>query len=539
MAVVQLSFFCAISADAQTRKTTTTKTTKKATTPAKTTTKKSTTTKKTTAKKPVVLSESKKLQNEQANTKRLRAQSQQQEKNINRSIKSNLDSVMLLSNEIITQQEFVDSLNRSIKNVTGRIDILNKEVSKLKKDLQDKKDKFAKSMRYQQKNRNAQDELMFIFSAEHFSQMIRRFRYAREYSSYQVVQGKLIRNQQRKMQVKQNDLLNLKMQLFLDKIKVKERQEKLAEMKARCQEKVEYLNKNLARVQKQIQAYKDKEAELDKQIEEAIQKEIEAARKAEAERKAREEAARKAAEAERREKERQLAEAKAAKARAEAAKKAAAEKIAAAQKAKEEATNKDEKKDAKKEISTLKSEIKAAEKEMKKADEDIRKADDAVRIATQTENIKKAEIDKWVSNDSSTKLSSSFTANKGRLPMPITGSYVIARHYGTYSVQGLKAVTLDNKGIDIKGQEGAMARAVFDGEVSNVFQYGSSYIIMLRHGSYISVYSGLSSVAVSKGQKVTTRQSLGKVGRNSDGQIILHFQLRKESARLNPEQWVQ
>lgn len=539
MAVVQLSFFCAISADAQTRKTTTTKTTKKATTPAKTTTKKSATTKKTTAKKPVVLSESKKLQNEQANTKRLRAQSQQQEKNINRSIKSNLDSVMLLSNEIITQQEFVDSLNRSIKNVTGRIDILNKEVSKLKKDLQDKKDKFAKSMRYQQKNRNAQDELMFIFSAEHFSQMIRRFRYAREYSSYQVVQGKLIRNQQRKMQVKQNDLLNMKTQLFLDKIKVKERQEKLAEMKARCQEKVEYLNKNLARVQKQIQAYKDKEAELDKQIEEAIQKEIEAARKAEAERKAREEAARKAAEAERREKERQLAEAKAAKARAEAAKKAAAEKIAAAQKAKEEATNKDEKKDAKKEISTLKSEIKAAEKEMKKADEDIRKADDAVRIATQTENIKKAEIDKWVSNDSSTKLSSSFTANKGRLPMPITGSYVIARHYGTYSVQGLKAVTLDNKGIDIKGQEGAMARAVFDGEVSNVFQYGSSYIIMLRHGSYISVYSGLSSVAVSKGQKVTTRQSLGKVGRNSDGQIILHFQLRKESARLNPEQWVQ
>lgn len=539
MAVVQLSFFCAISTDAQTRKTTTTKTTKKATTPAKTTTKKSTTTKKTTAKKPVVLSESKKLQNEQANTKRLRAQSQQQEKNINRSIKSNLDSVMLLSNEIITQQEFVDSLNRSIKNVTGRIDILNKEVSKLKKDLQDKKDKFAKSMRYQQKNRNAQDELMFIFSAEHFSQMIRRFRYAREYSSYQVVQGKLIRNQQRKMQVKQNDLLNLKMQLFLDKIVVKEKQKKLSEMKVKCQEKVEYLNKNLVRVQNQIQAYKDKEADLDRQIEAAIQREIEAARKAEAEKKAREEAARKAAEAERREKERQLAEAKAAKARAEAAKKAAAEKIAAAQKAKEEATNKDEKKDAKKEISTLKSEIKAAEKEMKKADEDIRKADDAVRIATQTENIKKAEIDKWVSNDSSTKLSSSFTANKGRLPMPITGSYVIARHYGTYSVQGLKAVTLDNKGIDIKGQEGAMARAVFDGEVSNVFQYGSSYIIMLRHGSYISVYSGLSSVAVSKGQKVTTRQSLGKVGRNSDGQIILHFQLRKESARLNPEQWVQ
>ena len=532
---------------AQTKKKTTTKsstttkkaTTTKTTTKAKTTSKSTSTAKKTTtAKQTVVLSEKAKLQKEQANTKKLRAQSQQREKNINRSIRSNLDSVVIINNEIHQQQLFIDSLNRTIKTVAHRIDTLYKEIEQLRQDLIDKKAKFTKSMQYLQRNRNPQEELMFIFSAKNLSQVLRRLRYAREYSSYQVVQGKMIKQQQKAMQIKQNDLLNMKTQLVLDKVAVNKRQQELEEMRLRCQQKVEYLNLNLVQVQNQIQQYKEKEAELDKQIEEAIQKEIEEARRIAAEKKAKEEAARKAAEAERKEKERLLAEAKAAREKAEAAKKAAAERMATAQKAKDEATNSADKKDAKKEISTLKSEIKAAEKEMKKADAEIKKADDAVKAATKTENAEKAKIDAWVANDSDTKLTSGFVNNKGRLPMPITGKYVIVRHFGTYTVQGLKAVTLDNKGIDIKGQEGAMARAAFDGEVSSIFQYGSSYIVMLRHGSYITVYSGLSSVSVSKGQKVSTKQNLGKVGKNSDGDLVLHFQLRKESTRLNPEQWV-
>ena len=122
--------------------------------------------------------------------------------------------------------------------------------------------------------------------------------------------------------------------------------------------------------------------------------------------------------------------------------------------------------------------------------------------------------------------------------MPITGSYSVVGHYGTYNVAGLRNVQLDNKGIDIRGQAGAQARAVFDGVVSQVFLYGNQYIVMIRHGAYISVYSGLSSVAVSKGSKVSTRQALGNVGTNEDGNYVLHFQLRQNSQRLNPESWV-
>ena len=132
------------------------------------------------------------------------------------------------------------------------------------------------------------------------------------------------------------------------------------------------------------------------------------------------------------------------------------------------------------------------------------------------------------------RISGSFESNRGRLPMPITGSYRIVSHFGQYNVEGLKNVRLDNKGINILGSPGCKARSIFDGEVSAVFSMGGVNGVMVRHGSYISVYCNLSSVSVHRGQKVTARQVLGTVGQDN----ILQFQLRKERAKLNPEAWV-
>lgn len=136
------------------------------------------------------------------------------------------------------------------------------------------------------------------------------------------------------------------------------------------------------------------------------------------------------------------------------------------------------------------------------------------------------------------KLSGSFEKNKGRLPVPITGGYMVVSHYGRHNVAGLKHVEIDNKGVDIKGRSGAQARAVFDGEVSAVFQYNGMTNVLVRHGSYISVYCNLSSASVQRGQKVKARQALGPVATDASGNIILHFQLRRETAKLNPEAWI-
>lgn len=136
------------------------------------------------------------------------------------------------------------------------------------------------------------------------------------------------------------------------------------------------------------------------------------------------------------------------------------------------------------------------------------------------------------------KLNGTFLQNKGRLPVPITGQYRISGRFGKYNVPGLKNVTLDNKGVNYVGKPGARARCIFDGEVTAVFQFSGSKNVLVRHGSYISVYCNLSSVIVRKGQKLKARDLIGTVQTDESGNCILHFQLRKETTKLNPEAWI-
>ena len=144
---------------------------------------------------------------------------------------------------------------------------------------------------------------------------------------------------------------------------------------------------------------------------------------------------------------------------------------------------------------------------------------------------------KWITPQDQA-LNSDFVRNRGRLPVPITGNYMLGSRFGAYNVPGLKNVRLDNKGTNYIGRQGAMARSIFDGEVSAVFQFGDTKNVLVRHGSYISVYCNLSSVRVTKGQKVKARDILGKVEDDGTGNCVLHFQLRKETTKLNPEQWI-
>ena len=459
------------------------------------------------------------LRNEKAATQKARQQSQAQLVQLNKNVKASLDSVMVLGHQINRQQQSIDSLGRDIAALESTIGTLSKELEVLQRDLEVKKQRYAKAMIYMRKNRTVQNKLMFIFSASNFSQMVRRMRYMQEYSAFQRAQGELLKEKQAEVRSKQNELLAAKTQKEQNLQAVEQKKRSLESLKASAQTQVEFLNKNIATVQQQIQDYQKKEQALNAEIDRIIQAEIEAARRAEAERKRKAEEARKKAEAEARERARKLAEAKAA---AERARKAAEAAEAAHRAAKTE------------------KERTAAKAAADRAKAEARAAEENVKTATKEEKAGREKYEAWKSNDASSdaRLSSNFTSNKGRLPMPITGSYSIVGHYGNYAVSGLRNVTLDNKGIDIRGQQGCAARAVFDGTVSSIFQYAGTYIVMLRHGSYISVYSGLSSVSVRKGQSVKTKATLGAIGRDSDGRYILHFQLRNGSSRLNPELWV-
>lgn len=182
---------------------------------------------------------------------------------------------------------------------------------------------------------------------------------------------------------------------------------------------------------------------------------------------------------------------------------------------------------------------KRAEEERKKAMAESKKSVAASSSSSSSSGTtKKAEpMERYSMDKADRQLSGSFEKNKGLLPVPVSGAYIVVSHYGEYSVPGLKNVKLDNKGMDIQGKPGAQARAIFDGEVSAVFKFNGTIGVLIRHGNYISVYCNLSSVSVSKGDKVKTKQSIGQIF-NEDGRAILHFQLRRETAKLNPEPWL-
>ena len=158
-----------------------------------------------------------------------------------------------------------------------------------------------------------------------------------------------------------------------------------------------------------------------------------------------------------------------------------------------------------------------------------------------TETKKKAEpLEAYSMSKADRELSGNFVSNRGKLPMPISGPYIITSHYGQYAVEGLRNVKLDNKGIDIQGKPGAQARAIFDGKVAAVFQLNGLFNVLIRHGNYISVYCNLSSASVKSGDTVSTKQAIGQVfsDASDNGRTVLHFQLRKEKDKLNPEPWL-
>ena len=185
------------------------------------------------------------------------------------------------------------------------------------------------------------------------------------------------------------------------------------------------------------------------------------------------------------------------------------------------------------------------EKARRRAEEEARREAAARKkqeaaAAPGTAAAKPAPVETYTLDKADRALSGTFAENRGKLPVPITGPYLITSHFGQYTVEGLRNVKLDNKGIDIQGQPGAQARAIFGGKVAAVFQLNGLFNILVRHGAYISVYCNLSSASVKTGDTVTIRQPLGTVFSNpaDGGRTVLHFQLRKEKQKLNPEPWL-
>lgn len=135
-------------------------------------------------------------------------------------------------------------------------------------------------------------------------------------------------------------------------------------------------------------------------------------------------------------------------------------------------------------------------------------------------------------------LSSSFEANKGKLPWP-TSQGVIVSQYGVHKHPEVKGAVIENKGIDVRTTKGSSVRSIFKGEVSRIAKGPNGLlVVIIRHGEYMSVYANLKSVSVKNGQKVDTKQTIGIVSTNEDGVSEYKFQIFKGTHHLNPSIWL-
>lgn len=133
------------------------------------------------------------------------------------------------------------------------------------------------------------------------------------------------------------------------------------------------------------------------------------------------------------------------------------------------------------------------------------------------------------------KLSNDFLGNRGRLPWPVTNGE-ITQGFGNYYTEGIKS---ESTGLDIRTNNGASVRSVFDGTVSKVQNVLGTWLIIIRHGEYLTAYSNLKSASVSSGQKVTTKQILGTAATDAvTGETQVHFELYKAGTPVDPKNWL-
>ena len=408
---------------------------------------------------------------------------------------ANLNQLVLINKKISKREDLINEIEEEVGGIDSQVKNLNDTIYRITLNLSSLKAEYARIIYSTYRNRSAYNRLMFIFASHNFNQAYKRLKYLQQYTSYRKEQVKSINETQQVLAAKKLEFERQKSsKLQLKHAQEKERNE-LANEKTQKDEKV----KNLTSQEKTLLVkLRNNEVALNKlqiAIENVVAAEI---------KKANEEKARKAA---------NLANER--KATAEAERKA---------KAKAESENKSKSKtESGKKIAEPKAEPIARVEETRTT---------AAKAAPASSNSMSVSAE-------DVALTGSFAGNKGRLPSPIDRGSIISS-FGEHPHAEFQNIKIKNNGIDITSAPGAQAKVVFDGEISSImFIANLNYVVIVRHGDYLSVYSNLESVSVKKGDKVKIRQSLGTVATGQgESRSRLHFELWQGTIVQNPASWL-
>ncbi|HEV3326153.1 MAG TPA: peptidoglycan DD-metalloendopeptidase family protein, partial [Puia sp.] len=152
-------------------------------------------------------------------------------------------------------------------------------------------------------------------------------------------------------------------------------------------------------------------------------------------------------------------------------------------------------------------------------------------VTPATLNTVKAPAKTVFTSDEDVHLSGDFLKNKGQMPWPVSGTVSMAFGLHEY-IPGVKHF---NIGVTIDTRPGSAVKAVFEGVVENIMYIGDVSAVMIRHGKYFTTYSNLSTVSVTKGEKIHISQIVGQVAEAGQLDFILSDE---KGNNFDPERWL-
>ena len=405
----------------------------------------------------------------------------------------------------------IDKTTSQIKELNASLISLNSKISSLETGIKSNETELArlreeylkavKKMRVTKKNKSI---LVFIFSSKNLNQAMRRMRYLREFADWRERQTDEINKKISFLEKQKIDLASARDEQTTALSLRKASQAKLEVQHKQQEALVAELKQNGQALQSHLKKKQAEARELGNMVSQLI---------AEEQRKAAEEARKKAEE-----------EAKRKKADEEEAKHLAL--------ASEEEKKISQNQPSKENKAIKKSEAKKSEKS--KSSTEKSKSPNVYADAR-----KRAPRSKSTHQD--IPEATNFTAMRGKLPVPTTGSFTVTSRFGRQHLPDLPDVEFDNPGIDAESDAGASARAVFQGTVSGVYLLpGYNTVVIVNHGNYYTVYGTIDAPAVKNGDQVEAGTTLGRLALYDDdaSRSAIHFEVWKNREKLNPQDWL-
>lgn len=394
--------------------------------------------------------------------------------------KTSLKQLAIIKKKINARENLVNDINREVRQLDETIYLNERDIYRLKKELDTLRVKYAKSIVFAYKNRSSYEYLNFLFSASSFNDAVKRITYLKSYRQNRETQANTI--------TKSEELLSNKINTLSENKK-----DRLSTLKTQSKQ-LQVLQDDKKEQDQVVAQLKGKEKELSAQIKE-------------------------------REKQRQ---------------KVLLAVNAVIRREIEDAKRRDEAKrlkaieDQKKAAASNKT-VDATAKNI--TTKPVRKNNDNEPATGMTSVAKDRSYSPLESTPEGMEMSLNFENNRGRLPWPVSNG-IITIDFGVSNMEGTK-LAQKSDGIEISSPVGSNVRCVADGEVVSATEVAGEMIVMIKHGKYFTGYQNLSSINVSRGQNVKSGSVLGKSGTSIDGEGAIVFMIMNDKGVFqNPKSWL-